>query len=832
MGRTPKVADTAAKTTPDFPTMVKKRFRDGRIVGIDDSVWLYRSVPLAPVSEARSSEDAVNAGHAIQQAMNGLAGMVRLRNKTRNMNRGGYRQIHMLLVNIPQYFEPPIDHPNHAYLKEAFSDVLTYRRALVFGVRLNAQLGTGSLRSAFDSAVESIVRGGTPMSDYDRDFEDVDQILTRAGLNVPDPTDFRFLNGWFNYGMNADVPVVYHDNHVHFFQSGPAARAASRVGLDDCSEWSEMNGTHALTFAAVESFELPYVSVYEDTGRWASRMIESDFTAVSVRGKVEPPQVTREVMRKQIVDYRQELEERREKNKLDRAELEEKQSELEQVERDYSAGTAPATLMDASVVVAMPGLVEDVNATSASYVVQLSAMQNRQPGALAEMMLASSISANPYLEDLPATTIAYSGLPSLSNVGDRQGSALLGITERDRQPVWLGHTAVADEDVPPLFLVAGGSGSGKSMLAQFLAYQQAQADVPNILIDPKTGQDLSPTVLSGGGQVISLDDLVTSDGALDPLRFSATPEVGVDMAASAIITVNPWSDPRLLAQFEVPLYTAIGRGVSMGAVCTGQALQMAFEAEHDPRHKQLLWEMIDPIMRAWQQSPLMRAFTGMNPSTQGLRVANGTTLIKVGDYRLELPTPGTPPVSFPQRLAVATLKMMFTGAGLALTGRDGVLHMDEAWVVTGTTPEEAERAGRLARSQRFLPILYSQDITGAVNAKLMNHVSRMAIGPLDDVNQARAALQIARLEETPERLNRITAKKTIGTTGDEVAPNWGSLRPLTDPATRQNLRGTVFIYSDLAGRAVPTEVKLPPQFLKIASTNRLDVNLRNQQASV
>ncbi|WP_159600031.1 ATP-binding protein [Agromyces humi] len=831
MARTPKVADTAAKSTPDFPTMVKKRFRDGRIVGIDDSVWLYRAVPLAPVSEARTAEDAVNAGHTIQQALNGLAGMVRLRNKQRNMNKAGYRQVHMLLVNIPQYYEPPADHPNYAYLKEGYADLLTYRRALVLGVRLNAQLGNGSLRSAFDSAVESIVRGGTPMSDYDQDFEAVDQVLTRAGLFTPNPADFRYLNGWFNYGMNSDVPIVYHDNHVHFFQSGPAARAAARVGLDDCDSWLDMHGTHALTFAAVESFELPYVSVYEDTGRWASRLIESDVTAISIRGKVEPPQVTREVMRKQIVDYRQELEERREKNKLDRAELDEKSNELQQVERDYASGAAPATLIDASVVVAMPGIVDDVNATSAASVVQMSAMQNRQPGALAEMMLASSIGANPYLEDLPATTIAYSGLPSLSNVGDKDG-VLFGVTERDRQPVYLSHTAVSDEDTPPLMLVAAGSGSGKTMLLLNLADQQARAGVPNVIVDPKTGSDHSAAVLASGGQVVSLDDLVSSDGALDPLRFAASPEVGVDMAASALLTVNPWGPEIHL--YEVPLYTAIARGVSLGATCTGQALQLAYQAEQDPRHRELLERVIGPIFRLAEQSALVRAFFGINPSTRALRVANGITYIKVGDYRLELPTPGTPRehLTVPQRLAVATVKMMFTGAGMALTGRDGVLHMDEAWVVTGTTPEEAERAGRLARSQRFLPILYSQDMSGAINANLMNHVSRMAIGPLDDANQARMALQIAKLEETKERIDRITARKTIGVAGDEVAPNWHSLRPLSDPKTRQNLRGTIFIFSDLAGRAVPTEVKLSPQFLARASTNRIDVNLRNQQAGV
>lgn len=828
MAKAPKVGDTSANTVPDFPTMVKKRFRDGRVVGIDNSVWLYKVVPLSPVSEARSAADAVTAGNTLQGALDSLAGMVRLRSKQRGMNERNYRQVHITLANVPAYYEPPLDHPTYTYLKQEYGTSIINNRVLMLGVRLNPQLGAGSWRSAYESAVESLISGGTPLSDYDKDFKEVDQLLTRVGLTAPQASDWKFANGWWNYGSNADIPVTYHDDHVHYFQSGASARVAKDLGLDDCEVWGNMQGSHALTFAAVESFDLPYVSVDQEAGRWASRLIESDIIALSIRGAIEPAPVTREVMRKQIVNYRHELEERQEQNKLDRAELNEKFHELNSIEADYSGNDAPATLIETSVLVAMIGVVEDVS-DNLAYQLQMSSMHNRQAGAWAEMMVASAIRVNPYLEDLPTTTVSYSGLPGLSNVGDRTG-ALMGFTEKDKQPVYLSPVAVANEDVPPIFLVAAGAGSGKSMLMMSLAAQQARAGVPNIVIDPKTGQDLSGTVLDSGGQVVSLDDLVSSDGALDALRFSASPAVGVDMAASALLTVNPWG--RDLDKYEVPLYTAIGRGVELGATCTGQALQLAYHHETDQRHKQLLEEMISPVFRTAEQSPLFRSFFGINPQSQGLRVSTGTTLIKVGDVRLELPTPGTPQdqMNYPQRLAVATVKMMFTGAGLALTGRDGVLHMDEAWIVTGTTPREAERTGRLARSQRFLPILYSQDLTSAESAGLMNHVSRMAIGPLDDESQARAALRVAKLEPTADRLRRITAKKSMGASGDDVAPNWDSLRPLRDPATRQNLRGTVFITSDLSGRAVPVEVKLSERFLSLASTNRLDVEARKAAA--
>jgi hypothetical protein len=678
--------------------------------------------------------------------------------------------------------------------------------------------------------METLTSGGTPLSDYDTDFKAVDAALSRCGLTIPTSDDFRYIDGWWNYGKNADVPVTHHDNHIHFFGSNATARIAEEMGLDDCEPWVDMEGSHTITFAAVESFELPYVSIESDDGRWASRLIESDALAISIRGLVEPPAITREVMRKQIINYRSELAERREANKLDRAELDGKLEELDDVERAYSnPDMAPATLMDTSVLVAMRGIVDDVNDTSASQL-NMSAMEHRQPGAWTEMMVASNIRVNPFLEDLPSSSIAYSGLPSLSNVGDKKGWTLFGLTERDRQPSWLSHVAVSDEDTPPIMLVAAGSGSGKTMLLLNLADQQARAGVPNVIIDPKVGSDHSPSVLASGGQVISLDDLASSDGALDALRFAASPAVGVDMAASALIAVNPWG--ARVRDIEVALYTALGRGVELGATCTGQALQLAYQAESNPKYREELREIIDPLFRIADTSALFRSFFGVNPTSKGLRVADGTTLIKVGDYRLELPTPGTKPeyLTFPQRMALAVVKTMFTGAGMALTGRDGVLHQDEAWIITGTTPEEAERAGRLARSQRFLPVLYSQDLSGAIEAKLVNHVSRVAIGPLDDESQALAALEIARLEPTAERMSRITAKKSMGSTGDDIAPNWNSLRPLYEPGTRNNIRGTIFITSDLSGRAVPVEVKLAPGFLRRASTNRSDLNSRNEQA--
>ncbi|GEM_PF-6323513 len=62
------------------------------------------------------------------------------------------------------------------------------------------------------------------------------------------------------------------------------------------------------------------------------------------------------------------------------------------------------------------------------------------------------------------------------------------------------------------------------------------------------------------------------------------------------------------------------------------------------------------------------------------------------------------------------------------------------------------------------------------------------------------------------------AKDTIGD-GTEQAPNWASMRVLRDGPGGRVLRASLAIYVDLAGRAVLTEVAIPDEVLRLASTN-------------
>lgn len=374
------------------------------------------------------------------------------------------------------------------------------------------------------------------------------------------------------------------------------------------------------------------------------------------------------------------------------------------------------------------------------------------------------------------------------------------------------------------YLVEGFVATHNTFAAQWLAYQfskivndDARA-TPVVFINPKQEDDLSSVVIEADGQVVNLDTLTGADGVFDPMRFSADPEMGVTLASSMLMTINPWAGMR--DAYEAPLLKALSFGVSHGAACTGQALDIARAGLPD-----LPADMFEAVDSVIDSAPEARSLIGRDPHSEALRVADGLTLIQVGKRDLALPDPNNPDPVLTERVGLARLKMMVYGSASALTGRQGVVFFDEAWVFLGAGRSEMERLGRLARSQQVLPVLLTQRISDAVDAGMTNYISRGVILGINDPGEARAACELFGLEPTPSRLGRITAKGVRGQ-GGEAAPNWNSMRALREPGTKKMLRGSIGIYVDLAGRAVPTEISVPEWFGRLASTNPDDVRAR------
>lgn len=808
----------ATANTSSVSTMIRTKLPGGRLLGVEGDLWIVRKLPLEPVADAKSVEERMNVYMPLMAAYEELAAMATATGSRRSMSRGSYRQHQLLMVNLNKLYNPS-GHKIAGFLKESFPAQVTEKRIVLLAVRLVAKVGAnGGWRKALDSVVETLVSGGTPLSDFDDDYQKVDAALARSGLSMPTAQELSMANSWWNQGEFPDTVDLAHDDHLHLFADTKAVRMANDAGREDCTNWPKIPKQHSLTFATLEDFNFEFESSESTTAHWATGLVEDGAVAISIRGSIEPAKITRAELRRQRKRYMDDINERHKNHKMEDARQEEMLATLEAVENVYASGGSP-TLVDASVLVAFNGEIDDIAQVAPRSAANLRIMNFRQRQALAEMMLCSSIRANPNLHDLPIQTVACSGIQSLSLVGDKEG-ALLGFTERDSQPAYESPTAASSGDAAPIFVNLGATGSGKTMVLLWKALQFAKLGGPQVIIDPKTGSDHSPTVLAHGGQVASLDDLKEADGIFDPLRFSHNPTVGVELAVSMLASIDPWGGKA--SEYEVKLYTALSYGVSKGANCVGQALRIA---DADGKASR---ELVDPIFELADTSPLFRACVGVDPRTKALSINEGITLIKVGNTHLDLPEPGAmKQASVMQKVSLALVRMMVFGSAMALTGRGGAIHLDEAWVFLGAGKAEVERLGRLARSQQVLPELYTQRASDPLKAGLAGYISRGLILPIEDKDEATAALELFKLEPTDDRLSRITGKAMVGE-GGTVAPNWNSMRALRDPVTKKVLRGTVGYYSDLAGRCVPVQIVLPPEFLKLASTNADDLNERKK----
>ncbi|WP_230854487.1 ATP-binding protein [Arthrobacter terrae] len=1288
MARNSKASTAQPLMDVSVPTMMRTLLPGGRMLGVDGSFWLVRKVPLEPVVDARSIEERINVFTPLMAAYDELSALTHTTSNRRAMARKDYRQTKMLMVNMEKMYNPETGHPIAGFLKESFPHQITEKRLLLLAIKLTGKLGgNGGLRHAIESFTETLVVGGTPLSDFDNDLAKVDAAMARCGLSVPSSQEIAIANSWWNQGHFPDTVDLPHSDHLHIFADAKAVRMADAAGREDCHSWPVIPNHRVLTIATLEGFDFDFVQPTSTEALWAAGLVEDGAVAISISAGIEPAKITRAELRRQRKRYLDDINERMKQNKMELSEQEEMVSTLENVESVYASREGSPTLVDCSVLVAFNGEVEDISQAGPGSAANLRIMNFRQRQALAEMMLCSYVTANPNLHDMPTQNVAASGIQSLSTVGDKTG-ALIGFTERDRQPAYVSPTAASTADGLPLMLVAGGTGSGKllslptriptpsgwttmgelklgqevlgrdgkptkvtfvsdinetpdlyritlsdgqtidadfehqwmvssdydrqggskpkrairdnhwdrsrvflsdleallpnfgpehesdlnqimavldagvtenpwnntwglraaldmvdtpfhyvctghrngtskggktriysteialkslhlrvsqqhahrdsskhgerkmstgEMLAvgltkaagyprfairltkplelptadlpldpyvlgawlgdgttgegtiasgtaasctdsngvtdqaymieqlrefdptprlsrpeyvlgtrgltaklrdagvlhdkhipsgylrasfeQRLALLQGIMDTdgtvlpggdiviamnreglmgqildlvrslgikatfitrrntwpkpnadgtttrtetaplhwvtfrtelpvfrlprklektrgrygekinwlyivsmekiesepgrciqvdnadatylcgdyvptsntqallwlatqmnkipaprsdrsPQVIVDPKTGSDHSPTVLAAGGQVISLDDLQHADGIFDPIRFAKSPDVGVELAASMLGGINPWGDKK--GEYEVAIYTALRYGVANGANCIGQALKIALG------HGKASQGMVQPILDLAEASPMFRGCVGMNPNSQALNIYDGITLIKVGNSHLDLPEPGAiEGAPLMQRVCLALVRMMVFGSAMALTGRGGVIHLDEAWVFLGAGKAEVERLGRLARSQGVLPVLYTQRVSDALKAELTGYISRGFILPIEDRIEAEAACRLFNLEPTAERIGRIRAKANVGE-GESIAPNRNSMKALRDPRTDKVIRGAIGIYADLTGRAVPVEVVLPPTFLAMASTNSEDIRRRQE----
>lgn len=814
---------------PAIPTTVVRRTQDGRLIGEDGSVWAAYKIPLSPVGEAKDTQRRIAAGVPLTDAFQELADTVNIGMiKTRRANKANYRRFHILEVNLPAYFQPPTGHPLEDMLNDSFNQHTTIARISLLLVRLNSSFRGEGMRQTIENVVNTLSSPDVVTTDYDLDYKNVTNAMRRAGLKPPTRDELRLAESWWNQGTSPATPMIPMVDTLHVFRSPTATKQAiSQIENNiDWPDWPVIPGHSTLRFMCGMDLDLGYTPADTDVTQWVTDLLNQGAVCVSIRGMVEPGIVTSKELDAQEKNYRNDVHERMLQGKLSKQEQDDKLELIGHYKTIYTGGGAPPNLADVSVVAGFPasvGSASDVSARLNS--MTLVDMVDAQMGGMAHTWPCSSINLAPYRLEMPPAALAHSGVCSLSLSGDEpDDAALLGFTESDRQPTWWCPTDAMDADTAPVTLIAGESGSGKTMAMLWLMSQFAMLGHPVVFVDPKQGSDHSPIIKYLGGSVFSIDDLVGVDGVMDPLRFASDPEQGKLDAIALLTSINPWGED--LYRYEAGLVIALSYGVAQGARCIGQALQVAL------RDRQATPELVEPVLKVAQSLPLMASMVGMRPDGPTLGTMNGLNLIKVGNTSLPLPSPGDPHPTLVQRVASSLVKTLVSGSATAVRHRDGVVALDEAWIFLSASQQELNNLGRLARSQRTAIFLATQRVSDAESADLTEFISTGLVMHMKTPREAEAACRLTKLEPTPGRLARITAPATKGGIGNVATPNWASMAHLVEPGTRRVLRGSVGFFVDMFDRSVPVEVTLPGWFLKLASTNKADIDQRRKEIGV
>ncbi len=92
-------------TTPQFETRAKRPLFDGLWPGTNGRMWLWRSVPMGSVPDARNVENLLGVGAGLSKAYEGGLAMLAGRGGSHRAGvKSTYRDTHALLYNIPDTY--------------------------------------------------------------------------------------------------------------------------------------------------------------------------------------------------------------------------------------------------------------------------------------------------------------------------------------------------------------------------------------------------------------------------------------------------------------------------------------------------------------------------------------------------------------------------------------------------------------------------------------------------------------------------------------------------------------------------------------------------------
>ena len=365
--------------------------------------------------------------------------------------------------------------------------------------------------------------------------------------------------------------------------------------------------------------------------------------------------------------------------------------------------------------------------------------------------------------------------------------------------------------------------------------RSGQGKTPVIFIDPKEDSDFSDPVTARGGTVYSMDSDI-ANGTFDPLNVLQNPEEAKEMAA--IMLSNIFSPSGTDSDMEISVTAMLDYGIKAGAKCCGVALATAYAAyQKGGRAAEGLPpntpDVYAQVMRLLKSNQFLRIIVGTTQDVHPLKVSQALTLIKAGKRSI-VPAEGSEN-TVTGRIQRWVLRMTVLGAGAAVRGRDGMVILDEAWVALGAgSGTVVQQWGRLARSQRFTPVLASQKVDEFIDAGLAGAISRgilLSLGDPEETNgttsPAKAALRLFSVDDSD---GRIRSRMPLPPVKDNGAPNWSSLQRLKNPNNpKETIRGAVGYFEDNGALPVPVEIWIPPKLLSEISTTATDVIAREER---
>ena len=460
----------------------------------DKTVWLWAKIPWsAPLLDGASDKDRRNANDELASLFDSLSKEVSISGmRYRNLLKDQYRSFHILAGSTPVNFHAKPSMRNTdlgRWQNLMYSGVKTRRQFAYIGVPLRVggydetsdKRKPGPLQrfvTTLDRYSFSIANGAPDFEEYLPDAHRVERMMLGAGLkpfSVMDDDEFSenvatMKSWWMSYRQSSALPVIPESDHLHLFPDPESAISAERMYEQgkSCRDW-HIYGELPATVCFAQSSRFSRNPITDSNNLWMARLLAvsqaggGNAIGVSIRGKVEPAEITANEIRRNSQTINDSIRERFEHNREASGDMQDLQERLEYKKSIYQHQDMPPTIVDLSVAALVAGrsrqALDALSSISEITFVNMNTPYEQIMG-FKSMCPCSPVTVIPYTLHWSSTVVSGAGVSSFEQGGDDTG-AVLGFSEKNRQPILVGTTTVQDEDRRPYLAIVGDTGSGK-----------------------------------------------------------------------------------------------------------------------------------------------------------------------------------------------------------------------------------------------------------------------------------------------------------------------------------------------------------------------------------